>query len=230
MKTFKHTVALTLAGLLAVPAAAFADNAASAYTEDGTAIIGYAAAVAGETNSLGFTKVLSTTLKNSGSPKDLFIGLTFETGLMTETEVKTNTKNGKAEESSATASAEIEMYVLVDGQEAKPGTVTFDKREQAMWATLGQGLVCSDANGDDIITFDECSLTDQEVGLLLETKAAHGFNFLSYNIGSGSHTIEAFARLKAQGEVADASSNAKASAYLGKGTLSVFEVHDSVTH
>ena len=213
-----------IVGLLASPALTLADNSASAYTNDGTAVIGAAAAIAGVTDAAGYTKILSTTLKNSGTPKDLIIAVSFETSLFTETVVQSKRGN----KSQAVADAEIEMYVTVDGNLAAPGNVTFDKRRQELWASLGGVLNCTDINGDGIISFDECTLTDEEIGLILDTKAAHTFNFLAYNIGSGSHTIVAYARLSHNGEVVTGSGKANANASLGKGTLSVWEVHGAV--
>ncbi len=211
-----------LIGFIAAPA--LADNSASAYTSDGTAVIGAAAAHAALAQPDGFTKVLSTELKNSGTPKDLVIGLSFETSLFTMTMVQS--KGGK--KSHSAADAEIEMYVTVDGNLAAPGSVTFDKRRQELWASLGGVLDCQDLNGDGIVSFDECTLTDEEIGLILDTKAAHSFNFLAYDIGSGSHIIEAYARLRHNGNVVAGSGDAGASASLGKGTLSVWEVHGAV--
>ncbi|WP_428775995.1 hypothetical protein [Vibrio sp.] len=233
MKGLKVSLlAVMAAGLMAAPAA-YADNSASAFTDDGTAVIGAAAlrslavnaaeSVAGE----GYVKVLSTELKNSGTPKDLVIGLSFETSLFTETVVRS--KGGNKDTS--TASAEISMKVFVDGVEVAPGEVVFDRRYQELWASLGGVLDCQDTidestgEPDGIISFDECNLLDEEIGLILDTKAAHSFNFLAYNIGSGSHTIEAYAKLDKGGEAQNGSSDASAS--LGKGTLSVWEVHGS---
>src|SRR5262245_30154291 len=131
-------------GVLVIPLVTLADNSASAYTNDGTAVIGAAAALAGVTDSDGYTKVLSSTLSNSGTPKDLVIGLSFETSLFTKTVVQS--KGGT--KSTAVADAEIEMYVTVDGVKAQPGIVTFDKRRQELWASLGGVVTCTDANGD----------------------------------------------------------------------------------
>jgi hypothetical protein len=215
-----------ITGVLAWSANALADNSASAFTEDGTAVIGSAAAYAGLIDGDGYTKVLSTTLGNSGTPKDLVVSLSFETSLFTKTVVQS--KNGG--KSTAVADAEIEMYVTIDGVPAAPGVVTFDKRRQELWASLGGILTCSDGDGDGVITFDECTLTDEEIGLILDTKAAHTFNFLAHNIGSGSHTIEAHARLSHNGQVVAGTGSAGANASLGKGTLSVWEVHDGVNN
>lgn len=210
--------ALALAGLVTASAYVNADNSAFAYTMDGAAVIGAAAAGAGLIDGDGFTKVLSTELKNSGTPKDLVIGLSFETSLMTETMAQSKGGN----KSTSTATAEIEMYVLVDGQMATPGIVTFDRRYQELWAKLGGVLYCADANGDGIVSFDECDLTEEEIGLILDTKAAHTFNFLANNIGSGNHTIEAYARLSKDGTVVGMGAT-DASASLGKGTLIAWE-------
>jgi energy-converting hydrogenase Eha subunit E len=219
------SAALALVGLVTASTYVNADNSASAYTGDGTAVIGAVAAAAGLVDTDGFTKVLSTELSNSGEPKDLVIGLSFETSLFTMTMVQS--KGGA--KSTSTADAKIEMYVLVDGYQAAPGTVTFDKRHQELWASLGGVLNCTDTNLDGIVSFDECTLTDEEIGLILDTKAAHTFNFLANNIGSGGHTIEAYARLSKNGSVVGSGAS-DASASLGKGTLSVWEVQDSVTH
>ncbi|MGR8941505.1 MAG: hypothetical protein ACU83V_05435 [Gammaproteobacteria bacterium] len=226
MKTPKLTaiaVAFAAAGLLS-SANVLADNTASAFTKNGTAVIGAAAVNAGLADAQGFTKVLETTLQNSGTPKDLIVGLSFETSLFTKTVVTSKSLT----KSTAVANAEIEMYVTIDGQEALPGTVTFDKRYQELWAKLGGFLDCNDANGDGVIQYSECTLTEEEIGLILDTKAAHSFNFLAYNIGSGSHKIEAFARLSKDGTaVTEGTGDAAANASLGKGTLSVWEVHGS---
>ena len=210
---------------LFIPSIVQADNSASAYTDvSESTVIGAAAAAAGVMDADGWTNVLSTSLSNSGAPKDLIIGLTYETMLMTDTTVKSQGGN----KSSAIADAEIEMYVTVDGNVAAPGVITFDKRTQELWAKLGGVINCTDVNGDGIVSFDECTFTDEEIGLILTTKAAHGFNFLSYNIGSGSHEIKAYARLSIDDTQVLNGGEANASASLGKGTLSVWEVHGSM--
>jgi len=227
MKLFNMKVvgaAFALAGLMTTSTMVNADNSASAYVQP--AVIGADAVAAGVANAEGWSKVLSTELKNSGSPKDLFIGLSFETMLYTETVVRS--KGG--DKSTSTANAEINMKVYVDGQLAIPGEVTFDKREQTLWAQLGGVLECGDLNGDFIVSFDECTLTEEEIGLILDTKAAHSFNFIANNIGSGSHTIEAYAQLVANGAVVEGSGSHNESAALGKGTMIVLEVQDSANN
>jgi len=229
MNTYSKTLkiaglVLATGSLIAVPNA-FADNTASAFYDGAAGMIGAAALAAGECDAEGYCKVLETVLSNAGTPKDLVIGLSFETMLMTNTSVKS--KGGSL--SSSTADAVIKMKVLVDGVEADPGAVTFDKRTQTLWAKLGGVLDCADSSGDGVITFDECTLTEEEIGLILDTAQASTFNFLKQNIGSGSHTITAYAQLTKDGVVVGSGAS-DASAALGKGTLSVWEVHGAVNN
>ena len=63
-----------IVGLIASPALTFADNSASAYTDDGSAVIGALSAMAGLADSDGYTKVLSSTLSNSGAPTSGLLG------------------------------------------------------------------------------------------------------------------------------------------------------------
>jgi hypothetical protein len=228
MSTYSKTLkiaglVLASGGLMAIPGA-FADNSASAFF-DGSLIGAAAFASGSDCDAEGYCKILETELKNSGAPKDLVIGLSFETMLMTNTSV--TSKGGN--KSTSIADAEIRMKVLVDGVEAAPGVVTFDRRYQELWAKLGGVMDCVDLNVDSIVSFDECTLTDEEIGLILDTTQASTFNFLSYDIGSGSHTITAYAQLTKNGSVVGTGAS-DASAALGKGTLSVWEVHGAVTH
>ncbi len=213
---------LALSAMVVSPAA-FADNSASVFYDGSVA--GAAALASGAECADAYCKVLSTTLNNSGNYKDLVIGVSFETLLMTETVVRS--KGGS--KSTATADAEIMVKVLVDGVEAAPGPVVFDKRTQALWAELGGVLEsCTDGDLDGTIEFSECEFTEEEIGLMLDTAQASTFNFLSYDIGSGSHTIDVYAKVSADGEVVDDTSAARFSAALGKGTLSVWEVHGAM--
>ncbi len=169
----------------------------------------------------------STVLKgqiHTATPKDLLIGVSLETSLLTETLVKS--KGGVQDTS--TAEAGIEVKVLVDGNEveneAAPGVVVFDKRKQQLSATLGGYYTnCTDANGDGIIDMTtECTLAQEEIDLLLDTTAAHHFNFIQANLGQGTHNV--VVKAKISNNTASASGAATASALLGKGSLSVEEV------
>ncbi len=157
----------------------------------------------------------STILKgqiHTATPKDLLIGVSLETTLFTDTLVKSS----GGQKATSTAEAGIEVQVLVDGNAAFPGVVVFDKRMQQLSATLGGFTSCSDVNGDGIIDVTtECSLTDEEIELILNTTAAHHFNFVQANLGQGTHSVVVKAKI---------SNTDNAYAVLGKGSLSVEEV------
>ena len=167
----------------------------------------------------GWTTVLSGQI-HTATPKDLLIGVSLETSLLTDTLVKSS---GGAKDTS-TAEAGIEIKVLVDGQEAAPGVVIFDKRKQQLSATLGGYYTnCTDANLDgitDVLT--ECELAPEEIELLLDTTAAHHFNFIQANLGQGTHSV--VVKSKISNNTVFANGTASASALLGKGSLSVEEV------
>jgi len=167
----------------------------------------------------GWTTVLSGQI-HTASPKDLLIGVSLETSLLTDTQVKSS---GGVKDSS-TAEAGIEVKVLVDGIEAAPGVVIFDKRKQVLSATLGGYYTnCTDDNLDgitDVLT--ECDLAPEEIGLLLDTTAAHHFNFIQADLGQGVHNV--VVKSKISNNNVFANGTASSSALLGKGSLSVEEV------
>ncbi len=157
---------------------------------------------------------------HTATPKDLLIGVSLETSLLTDTLVKSS---GGVKDSS-TAEAAIEVKVLVDGKEASPGVVVFDKRKQTLSAALGGYYTnCVDTNGDTITdVMTECELAPEEIELLLDTTAAHHFNFIQADLGQGTHTV--VVKSKISNNTVSANGSASASALLGKGSLSVEEV------
>ncbi len=155
--------------------------------------------------------------------KELLVGVSAEIGLVTDTSVKG--KLGGA----ARAIADAEAYVTVfavprdggDSQEAAPGTIILSKRVQELSATLG-GVIqsCEDTTGATDIngknpgdegyipTPDgkidialECVVTDEEIGLMLDTTAAHHFNFVLPNMDQGVYDIKAVFTTGARAEV-----------------------------
>ena len=111
-------VGLTVVLLLA-SGAAFAQNQPSAKATAQAADLN----VISSEDSNGYTRmqtILSQTIKTPNQ-KDLLIGVTMECGLLTKTAVKS--KGGNRDVS--VASAGVEVQVLVDGQVAVPGPVTF---------------------------------------------------------------------------------------------------------
>ncbi len=167
----------------------------------------------------GWSTVLSGQI-HTATPKDLLIGVSLETTLLTDTQVKSS---GGTKDTS-TAEAGIEVKVLVDGFEAAPGTVVFDKRLQQLSASLGGYYTnCTDTNLDGIIdVINECELAPEEIQLLLNTTAAHHFNFIQANLGQGVHDVVVKAKISNSAQYVNGS--ATATALLGKGSLSIEEV------
>lgn len=171
-----------------------------------------------DSTGMGWTTILSNTLKTSNQ-KDLFVNVSLEAGLYTQTQIKS--KAGTSDTSYANAG--IKVRVLVDGVEALPGEVIFARRSQTLTAKLG-GILLSlkDVNGDGVITLDEMELADEEIDLVLNTMNANAFSFIFENVASGVHTIQVQAKVQTDTTVQTGTAGAKAS--IGKGTVTVEEV------
>jgi hypothetical protein len=157
---------------------------------------------------------------HTGTQKDLLIGVSLETALYTDTLAKSS--GGTKDTSNATAG--IQIKVLVDGKEAAPGVVTYDKRSQTLSATLGGYFAnCTDVNGDgitDLLT--ECDLLPEEIQLILDTMAAHHFNFVISNLPAGDHSVEVQTEIKSS--TSSQTGSASAYATIGKGSLTIEEI------
>ena len=149
-------------------------------------------------------------------------------------------KNG----GSAKAIADAEAYVTVfaipkaggDIATAAPGQIMLSKRVQELTATLGGVIqnctdsITEDTDGDgaadavdgtlDIAT--ECLVTDEEIGLLQDTTAAHHFNFVLPNMNQGEYDIKAFFTTGARAEVniCDSATDYCGDLYDAQGTVS----------
>ena len=149
--------------------------------------------------------------------KELLIGVSAEIGLVTDTSVKG--KNGGAARAVADGEAYVTVFAVPHGGEvmpnsvkAAPGQIMLSKRVQELDATLG-GVIqsCQVACGvdeitsaivcEDITIAEDCLVTDEEIGLLLDTTAAHHFNFLLPNMNQGVYDIKAVFTTGARAEV-----------------------------
>jgi hypothetical protein len=174
-----------------------------------------------EENNLDWKTVLETTIKTPNK-KDLLIGASFQTGLFTRTQVKG--KNGSTD--SSTAKATLKVKVLVDEKAAYPGEVVYDSREQILSATLG-GVIESCQDGSDGSVPDgiinvptECVVTDEMIELLLDTMAAHHYNFVVANLGPGTHKV----KVQVKVDTTNDTTSTRAVASWGPGSLTVEEV------
>ncbi len=210
MRQFRSHIIVGALALALTPAIATAQSAKNAVQLSDVALVP-------ATGQQLWSPILRTSIKTS-QQKDLVIGVSLETGLFTQTLVRS--KGGTSDTSKAEAL--VQIRVRVGNRTAAPGVVTYDKRYQELMAKFGGVLSCSDLNGDGIVSFDECTLTEEELQLILDTMAAHAFNFVLDDLGSGTHevVVEAMVDTSASWQLGSAS----ATAAIGKGSLTVEEV------
>lgn len=210
MKTRKFVNALLAVGFLGL-----ASTSAVAQSAKATAKVGDVNVL--NQTTLGWTTILSNTIKTANQ-KDLFIDVSLETGLYTQTEVKS-----KGNKDTSSAGATIKVQVLVDGVPAYPGEVVFDARMQTLSATLGGILEnCTDSNGDGDIDLNDCTLAPEEIELILDTMAAHSFNFIMDDLRPGEHSVEVQAMIATSSS--SGAGSASANATIGNGSVTVEEV------
>src|SRR5262245_52024532 len=204
--------------LIAVVTAVFAISASTSFAQSAKSAVQLSNnTLIPHTTSQTWVPILTSTIRTS-QQKDLIMGVSLETGLITDT--LSRGRNGT--EDTSWAEAMVQVRVRVGNRTSEPGIVTFDKRRQTLITKLGGVLTCTDVNGDGSITFDECDLTDEEIRLILDTMAAHHFNFVLDDLGSGDHTVVVEAQITTDTFAQAGASNATAA--IGKGSLTVEEV------
>ena len=138
--------------------------------------------------------------------KELLVGLSAEVGLTTDTSIEG--KNGGTASSIAGAGGYVLVFACPVGggdctELARPGPVTLSQRIQVLSAALG-GVIesCEDLNGDGVIHVKtECEVSDEEIGLALDTLASHHFNFVLPDMDEGEYNVVGFFVTGAMAEV-----------------------------
>ena len=207
-----------------------------------------------DTDAVEFDNNTGYTLATIKVPQDkeLLVGVSAEIGIVTDTSVKG--KNGGTAKAIADGEARVKIYAVPDSGgdwvEAAPGEIILSKRIQTLNATLA-GVIQScevsciqdpdtgDITCDEIVIPEDCEVTDEEIGLLLETTAAHHFNFVLPNMDQGVYDIRAvfFTGVRAEVDICDdaddcslydpdgtVSASAAASAIINKTMLTVQQV------
>jgi hypothetical protein len=208
----KTLIALSSTALLLTGATSFAQSQPSAKNSVQLSELTLLDASKGNTCE----DILNTTLKTS-SQKDIVATVAIEAGLFTDTLVRS-----KGDTDTSSAEGSVKIKVLVDGNMAFPGEVTFAKRKQTLMAKLGGIETCVDSNGDGVVNYGECTLTEEEIRLILESLEASSFVFALDDVGTGVHNIKVQACVNTATSYQAGSAAAKA--WVGKGSLSVEEV------
>ncbi len=182
--------------------------------------------------------VMENTLHTS-SQKDLFVDVSLEVGLYTNTFVADGGSDdggngnggGGNKKSTSTASAAIKVKVLIDGVEAMPGEVVFGSRTQTLEANF-QGFIADclilDPETGEIELDEEC-VDPETLSLVLETMHAASFNFLLADPGVGMHSIQVLCQsVITTATEGNDDNSAEASALVGKGSVTVEKVRLAV--
>jgi hypothetical protein len=172
--------------------------------------------------------------------KGLGVYVSLECGLTTKTDVAS--KNGRKETSAVEAG--VEVRVMVDGEYAEPGPVTFCRRNQTLSATLG-GILADlstddpndsclfleeiDVDGDGtpdetVVKIDTDCVTPEEIELLLDTMAAHSYFFYYADAAPGVHMVTVDAKIDTQAGADGESTSVndqQATATLGHGSMGI---------
>ncbi len=163
--------------------------------------------------------------------KELLLGVSAEVLLITDTSIKG--KEGGAAKALAYAGGTVTVGACpVEGgdcQLAEPGTIYLADRFQILDATLGGVLEsCTDENGDGTTDVpEECTFSDEHIGLVLDTLSSHHFNFVLPNMDQGEYNIVAVFATGACNEIStegDATASTYALAAIGKYMLTAQQV------
>lgn len=176
---------------------------------------------------------------HTAAQKDLFIDVSLECGLTTNTMVMSKALQRAISE----AEAYVKVWVEVDGLVAEPGEVTFAKRYQGLIAEFAGSFSTSNEEWQScfvkdpitgITTIDPDCLTEEMLALILDTMTANSFNFVYANLPAGDHTVVVWADVDyhqtgdqftdSEDLSAWAPENISTRAYLGKGSVTIESV------
>lgn len=176
-----------------------------------------------ETTGTGdWQTILANNIKTPNQ-KDLFVTVSLEVGLFTQTLVRS--KNQARDTS--TAEATVEVRVLVDGTVLEPGAVVFGRRTQTLSATLEGAIagcltIVTNLDGSLSIVVDPNCVTPEVIELILRSMDAASFSFVGVDIPVGVHTVAVQARISTSGSAQEGSFSALGT--VGKGSMTVESV------
>lgn len=162
--------------------------------------------------------------------KDLLIGVSGQIGLVTFTKAKGKHANdGTVTLGSATAGAGVDVTVVLKEadsgeyvQTAAPGKVTFSSRIQELEVSVPDCSVPLDLDGTGTVSYDaDCEVL---VSLMLDTTAAHHFNFIAVDLDQGDYDVVAQFDLSAFVEIVGEDAAASAEVVLGPRMVTAQEV------
>lgn len=150
--------------------------------------------------------LMSEYVKTS-KPTDLILGVTAECSITTDV-TTTGNDNEFAE-------GLVKVWVEIDGQRVPVSADDTDPK-----ADPGKVVFCNRMYQRMTSLFDD---TDATIRTFIATRNANGFNWMALNVGSATHLIE----VKAELTTTNVSTQASATAAVGKRTLIVEPVHSA---
>ena len=169
--------------------------------------------------------------------KDLFIDVSLECGLTTNTKVMSRA----LAKAVAEAEAIVKVQVLVDGLPVAvngdgDSEIIFARRHQTLIAEFAgdfstcEVVVDPDTGSGSIVITDEC-LDPESLQLILDTMQANSFNFIAPDLVAGEHTVTVMAKLSymkngyevvpIEEDDPQTTGKAAAAAYLGNGSVTI---------
>ena len=183
----------------------------------------------------GWITVFTTNI-HTPQDKELFIDVSMECGLTTNTKVMSKQLVRAISE----AEAMVEVRVLVDpvfddgtlqnsAAIASPGEIIFAKRYQALIAEFAGDISGALSIEDGVLVINEDLIEPEMLALILKTMSANSFNFIAQNLDQGFHDIVVQAKLSYEqtgdkfvdslGELTE--EDIATMAYLGNGSVTV---------
>lgn len=180
-----------------------------------------------------------TTVKVPGN-KGLLLGVSSQIAIQTANKVVG--KKGGGGSATATGNVSVAVAVVPAGTPvgditpadyAHPGEITFASRSVDLSEVLGGVLVdCTvDLSGTGNFTADDCNFTNEEIGLIMDTTAAHHFNFYWDHGDTGEFDVWLMIDADAEGTTIDTapqddgtSNEANADVVAGPTVLTIEEV------
>ena len=187
----------------------------------------------------GFVTVMTTFIKTPNG-KELALDVALQCGLITFTEAKAKTTGGGGKgDDKAAAEGRIQVRVAltpVDKDGVSNGDTFYAVPNDDSISSSLEGPGSGDSGPDGVtycfrfqkleVSFDnlvcetgkECEIS---VSLLLETLAAHAFNFVAPNVEPGIKRIEVQARATADADIFGGDGSTKGEAFVGMGSMLV---------
>ena len=214
---------------------AFAGPSAKATAQIGDLSVIDVSGNSDSTDTTGWKTLFTQTIKTPQS-KDLFIDVSLECGLTTDTTVISK----KLARAIATAEAIVDVRVLVDDKpvavngNTPPDTdITFARREQTLIAEFAGDISECMTVVEGAVVIDWACVDPEMLQLILDTMQANSFNFVVPDLSAAEHEVQIQARLsyKASGNLEQetidgaaetmAEGKAFARAYLGNGSVTI---------